>query len=309
MASRRGRAIDGVLLFDKPEGMSSNHALQRVRRLLDARKAGHTGTLDPFATGLMVLCFGAATRYAAAMLEADKQYVATLRFGTETNTGDHTGQVVMEKPWQQVQPALDEKRVRGVLRQFVGRITQVPPMYSALKRDGRPLYEYAREGIEIKRQAREVEVHEIELLDFDALQGTATIRVDCGKGTYIRTLAQDIGRAMGSAAHLTALRRTRTAGFSIDHAVTLSQLEADPAPVARLQAVDVLLQHLPVQELESSEARRFLHGQTVRAPGPGADGMVRVYGAPTGRFLGTANRSGPWLKPDRLIALTEEYTL
>ncbi len=305
MVSRRGQAIDGVLLLDKPAGLSSNRALQRVRRLLNARKAGHTGTLDPFATGLMVTCFGAATKYSAGMFEADKQYVATLQFGAETDTGDNTGQVVTEVPLD-AGGALDEPALREILQQFVGRIKQIPPMYSALKRDGTPLYEYARKGIDVERQAREVEVYRLELLAFDRQQGRATLKVDCSKGTYIRTLAQDIGRAASSAAHLVALRRTQTAGFSVDQAYTLEALEAHADPACCLLPVDILLQHLPQELLAPELARRFSLGQTVQASRPGENVKVRVYAQPDKRFLGTARRQGQWLRPDRLMPTTEE---
>src|SRR5690606_34282039 len=176
MASRRGLAIDGVLLLDKPEGLSSNHALQRARRILDARKAGHTGTLDPFATGLMVLCFGEATKFSGAMFHADKRYTATLALGEETDSGDCTG-LPVAFPGQEPGRVVDEAELRDVLRRFVGRISQVPPMYSALKRDGKPLYEYAREGVTLEREPREVHIYELELV---SMQGrAATIDVRC----------------------------------------------------------------------------------------------------------------------------------
>src|SRR5690606_9860457 len=184
MASRRGLAIDGVLLLDKPPGLSSNHALQRARRILNARKAGHTGTLDPFATGLMVLCFGEATKFSGGMFEADKSYLATMQFGAETDSGDCTGNVVGNAvpgpyPWLQ-----DPDRLRDILSRFIGTISQVPPMYSALKRDGQPLYKYARQGIELEREPRTVRIYGIELLEWDVELGQASIEVSCSKGTY-----------------------------------------------------------------------------------------------------------------------------
>jgi len=236
MAKRRGQVLDGVVLLDKPVGLSSNHALQRVRRTLDAAKAGHTGTLDPFATGLLVCCMGKATKIAGAMLNADKSYVATLRFGEETDSGDLTGNVVATAPAGFA--GVDETALRDVLSRFVGTIEQIPPMYSALKRDGKPLYEYARAGIELERPPRQVTIYRIELLACEGM--TAQIDVACSKGTYIRTLAEDIGRALGCYGHLSALRRTQVGPFSLTHAVALEDLQAMPDPKQTL---------LPMNEL------------------------------------------------------------
>ncbi len=236
MASRRGQMLDGVLLLDKPEGLSSSHALQRAKRALDARKAGHTGTLDPFATGLLVCCLGRATKISGHMLDADKSYIATLRFGQETDSGDLTGHIVSEAgpDFTGVQRADLER----VLAEFRGRIEQIPPMYSALKRDGKPLYEYARQGIELERPPRQVTLHKLELLELDGMQ--ARIEVECSKGTYIRTLAQDIGRRLGCGAHLAALRRTAVGPFRLEDAVGLEALQAMPDPQAALMAMNAL---------------------------------------------------------------------
>ncbi len=306
MASRRGLAIDGVLLLDKPPGLSSNHALQRARRILNARKAGHTGTLDPFATGLMVLCFGEATKFSSGMFEADKTYLATLQFGVETDSGDCTGNPVGGTP-ADVYPWLEKPELlRAILSRFTGTISQVPPMYSALKRDGKPLYEYARQGIELEREPRTIHVYGIELLGCDVPSGQASIEVSCSKGTYIRTLAQDIGRVSGTGAHLTALRRTRTAGFDITQALTLEQLEAMSDPAQALRAPDSLLADLPAHELDAELARRFALGQTVAAVDVSVpEGRVRLY-APDKQFLGTARLERGWLKPDRLMAFNKE---
>jgi tRNA pseudouridine55 synthase len=241
MAKRRGLMLDGVLLLDKPEGLSSNHALQRARRTLDAAKAGHTGTLDPFATGLLVCCMGKATKLSGAMLNADKGYRATVRFGEETDSGDLTGHVVARAP--EGFAGVDETALRDVLSRFRGTISQVPPMYSALKRDGKPLYEYARAGVELEREARQVTLHRIDLLSCDGM--TAVIDVACSKGTYLRTLAQDIGRALGCHAHLTALRRTQVGPFSLDGAIALEALQAMPDPKRAL---------LPMNELPAGLA-------------------------------------------------------
>jgi len=238
MARRRGRVLDGVLLLDKPVGLSSNHALQRARRTLDAQKAGHTGTLDPFATGLLVCCLGRATKICAAMLNADKIYLATLAFGEETDSGDLTGHVTSRAA--QGFAGVNEAALRDALHAFEGEIAQIPPMYSALKRDGKPLYEYARAGIELEREPRRVTIYTLALQSFSPMH--AEILVSCSKGTYIRTLAQDIGRALGCGAHLSALRRTQVGPFSLERAVTLDQLQAMPEP----EQVLLSLNELPV---------------------------------------------------------------
>ncbi|MCD8504213.1 MAG: tRNA pseudouridine(55) synthase TruB [Burkholderiaceae bacterium] len=222
MRKRRGQVIDGVVLINKPADWSSNQVLQRVKRVIDAQKAGHTGTLDPFATGLLICCLGKGTKLAGQMLDADKQYVATLKFGQETDSGDLTGEITVDLGDQFVAPT--EQQIRDILRNFLGAIKQVPPMTSALKHKGRPLYEYARQGVEIERAAREVTIHQLDLLESDGL--TAKIVVDCSKGTYVRTLAQDIGRALGVRAHLVALERTRIGPFRLDGAWTLAALES-----------------------------------------------------------------------------------
>ena len=221
MGRKRGPEIDGVLLLDKQFGFSSNQSLQRVRRMLDAKKGGHTGTLDPFATGLLVCCFGKATKICGAMLDADKSYTATLQFGTETDSGDLTGTVVQQA--QLTPQDVSRERIDMVLPQFRGPISQIPPMHSALKRDGRPLYEYARQGIVLEREPRNVIIHDLQVRSLD--DTSMVLDVHCSKGTYIRTLAQDIGRALGCFAHLTALRRTRVGPFSLDNATTIDQLE------------------------------------------------------------------------------------
>jgi len=236
MASRRGQLLDGVLLLDKPEGLSSNHALQRAKRALDARKAGHTGTLDPFATGLLVCCLGRGTKLAGQLLDSDKGYVATISFGTETDSGDLTGNVVstIENFEGTTVDAL-----QAVLPEFRGDIEQIPPMHSALKRDGKPLYKYAREGIELERPARSVTIHKLDVLSFTSTE--VVIDVVCSKGTYIRTLAQDIGRRLGCGAHLSALRRSRVGPFHIDQAIALETLQKMDAP----QSVLIDLNDLP----------------------------------------------------------------
>ncbi len=233
---RRGRVLDGVLLLDKPVGLSSNHALQRAKRAMDAQKAGHTGTLDPFATGLLVCCMGRATKISGVMLNADKGYRATIAFGQETDSGDLTGVVVSQAPVEFVGVTLE--RLEEVLATFLGTQMQIPPMVSALKRDGKPLYEYARQGIVLEREPREITIRHLELLSFTPMH--AEIQVQCTKGTYIRTLAQDIGRVLGCFGHLSALRRTQVGPFMLDQAVELEALQAMESPETKLIAMQDL---------------------------------------------------------------------
>jgi len=241
MARKRGQVLDGLVFLDKPEGLSSNHALQRVKRKLDAQKAGHTGTLDPFATGLLVCCLGRATKIAGHMLDADKGYLATILFGVETDSGDLTGVQTQQAP--DTFEGVDRAKLEATLKTFMGEQTQIPPMTSALKRNGKPLYAYAREGIELEREPRHITIHQIELL---ACEGkTATVHIECSKGTYIRTLAQDIGRQLGVFAHLIALRRTRVGPFLLDQAVTLDEINE----MADAQQVIMPVENLPPELL------------------------------------------------------------
>jgi len=249
------RAVHGVLLLDKPLGLSSNDALQKAKRLYRAEKAGHTGTLDPLATGLLPLCFGAATKFSQVSLDADKRYVATLQLGATTTTADAEGEVLQRRPVNATDAQLSD-----ACRRFVGEIDQVPPMHSALKHEGRALYEYARQGVEIERAARRVTVRAIDILG--RRDDQVTIDVLCTKGTYIRTLAQDIGEALGCGAHLAALRRTGSGPLTLAGAVTLGQL-ADLTESDRdrlLMDTDALLADAPVVRLDAAEAARFLTG-------------------------------------------------
>jgi tRNA pseudouridine55 synthase len=289
------RALDGVLLLDKPTGMSSNTALQVARRLFNAEKAGHTGTLDPMATGLLPLCFGEATKFAGELLDADKCYEATLRLGLTTDTADAEGRVLLNRP-----VAVSREGFEAALRMFLGDIEQVPPMHSALKRDGKPLYEYARAGIELERAPRRVTIHRLRCLAF-AGEGAA-IEVACSKGTYVRTLAADIGEALGCGAHLTALRRTRIGELDLAGAMTLDRLEGlePPARDACLAPADALLAKLPRADLAPADVARILHGQALRWSGAAGE-RWRLYGE--GRFLGTAAMTDDgWLQPKRLLA-------
>ncbi len=290
------RRIDGVLLLDKPRGLSSNAALQRAKRLYRAQKAGHTGTLDPLATGLLPICFGEATKFAQALLEADKTYIAVLRLGTTTTTGDAEGEVVATRP-----VTASRQELEGILQRFVGRIAQVPPRHSALKRDGRKYYEYARAGVEIARHPREVEIRELELLSW--LSPDLELRVRCGKGTYIRALAEDIGAALGCGAHLIGLSRTGSGGFALADAVTLDDLQQRPEAAldAALLPVDALVAGLARLDLEDNDAVRMVQGQAVVRPEL-VDGFVRVYTARG--FAGVASVAGGIVRPRRLCAQT-----
>jgi len=299
--ARRGENIDGVLLLDKPQGMSSNAALQRARRLVNAQKAGHTGTLDPMATGLLPLCFGNATKFSADLLDADKAYEARVRLGVTTDTGDAEGKILQERP-----VTVSAEDVERVAARFTGVISQIPPMYSALKRNGEALYEIARRGEVVEREARQVTIHSIEVKDFDGTHFTMLTRVS--KGTYIRVLAEDIGEALGCGAHLVALRRTMVGELTIDRAVTLEALEAcGSAELARekLEPADALLQSLPAVGLTSEGEKRFMQGQRL-ALGLSVRGRVRVYG-PEKNLLGTARvQDRGVLHPERLIAFNRE---
>ncbi len=293
--ARRGEAVNGVLLLDKPSGITSNAALQTARRLLAAAKAGHTGTLDPLASGLLALTFGEATKFSSDLLEADKAYRAMVRFGVRTCTADAEGEVIATAP-----VAFDRARLETALSEFTSNISQVPPMHSALKRDGRALYEYARDGVTVERQARPVTIHRLVLVEFDG--ATAVVDLECSKGTYVRTLADDLGLRLGCGAHLAALRRTRIGALRLEQAVSLEALAAAPPQSRRqwLLPTDTLLSALPRVLLGESQARRFLHGNGLDLGG--AAGRVRVYG-PGERLLGTAefDRHGA-LNPRRLIA-------
>ncbi len=294
------RRVDGVLLLDKPAGITSNAALQKARWLFNAAKAGHTGTLDPMATGLLPLCFGEATKFAGELLNADKAYRATLRFGVTTDTADAEGNVLETRP-----VAVTEEQLRRVMVTFVGETDQVPPMYSALKRDGKPLYEYARAGVELERAPRRITIHRLELCSLAGDE--ATISVDCSKGTYVRTLAADIGVALGCGAHLTALRRTRIGDLNLAGAVTLADLEVSNMGDrdARLAPVDTLLANLAKANLNEHDTERVLHGQGFRWEGPPGQ-RFRLFGA-DGLFLGLGEVAADgWLNPRRLVAVTTD---
>jgi tRNA pseudouridine55 synthase len=295
---RAKRPISGVLLLDKPAGFSSNQALQRVKHLFTAAKAGHTGTLDPFATGLLPICFGEATKFSHNLLDADKAYGAVLKLGITTTTGDTEGKITKRKDVQ-----LTYAEVEYAVNLFLGNISQVPPMHSALKHQGRPLYEYARAGVEIERKPREVKIHEIVLLRLEGDE--AEVQVSCSKGTYIRVLAEDIGKQLGCGAHLIALRRLSTARFRLQDAFTLEQLETmtEAQRDQCLLSVDVILRDLPAIEFDEESTYYFRQGQPIwKSAGINASGMLRAYG-PQGVFLGVAENMGDGrIAPRRLVS-------
>jgi len=275
------RAVNGVLLLNKPVGITSNAALQTAKRLFQAEKAGHTGTLDPFANGLLPLCLGEATKFSQYLLDADKTYRAVMQLGVTTTTGDPEGEVLDTKPVNVTRTDLN-----AAIARFIGTIEQTPPMYSALKHQGKPLYEYARAGIEIERKSRSIHIRAIELCALDGSQ--ATINVRCSAGTYIRTLAEDIGKTLGCGAHLTELTRTASGGFQLDQAVNLATLENSDT-IARdqlLLPVDGLVTYLPRIELNDTESAALLKGQRqILSAYTQLTGLVRAYDSQH-RFLG-----------------------
>lgn len=315
----RWQDVDGVLLLDKAHGVSSNAMLQRARRALNARSAGHTGTLDPAATGLLIACFGEATKFSAELLDADKTYIALVRLGETSLTGDAEGPISIGSPFSG-----GREEIELVLRQFLGDIVQIPPMYSALKHEGKPLYAYARKGQTIARKPRRVHIEQLQLLATQQVDGAMEIELEvaCSKGTYIRTLAEDIGKALGCGAYLRGLRRTRIGTFSVHGALRLDgeALQDQSACKLALLPIGALLTGYPEIRLDSLQTRRFCHGQAVLvAPvaampsdiSPGVDKdsaeparrlQCRVLAA-SGQLLGTAwlDEAG-MLQPKRLLA-------
>jgi tRNA pseudouridine55 synthase len=298
------RPVHGVLLLDKDAGVSSNGALQHAKRLYRAEKAGHTGTLDPLASGLLPLCFGAATKFAQASLDADKRYLATLRLGVTTTTGDLEGEIVRSMP----HIGVDRAALERACERFVGAIEQVPPMHSALKRDGKPLYEYARAGIELEREARRVRIDSIRVVDGGA--DLWTIDVSCSKGTYIRTLGEDIGAALGCGAHLAALCRTASGALELAAAARFADLDGldERALDARLLSPDALVAGWPRIVLSNDDAGRFLAGVRRRLPIADAP-AIRVYGPEPGAFLGTGHVVAGELIATRLLSPAEVVDL
>ena len=303
------RPVHGVLLLDKPLGFSSNQALQKAKWLLRADKAGHTGTLDPLATGVLPLCFGAATKFSQLQLEADKTYEAVLLLGQKTTTADAEGEVIETRPVPDITPEL----LQTLTQRFTGPQAQIPPMYSALKKDGKALYEYARKGIEVEREARHITIYKLNMaLAHDPrAQAAIKIIVSCSKGTYIRTLGEDIGEALGCGAHLGFLRRIETGGFMAAQCVTLAALEAmnEAEREACLLPPQSLVAAFPAVTLDADHSARFSSGLRRRGQwGPEAP-LVQVFGEPSvafaPAFLGTAHITADELIPQRLLSLVE----
>jgi len=296
-------AVDGLLLLDKPAGVTSNGALQKAKWLMNAKKAGHTGSLDPIATGLLPLCFGEATKLSSYLLESDKTYETTVQLGEVTETGDREGDVV-----QKCDVTVSAADIEQALVPFRGDIMQTPPMYSALKRDGQPLYKLARQGIVVEREARPITVHELELLSFDSEAATVDLRMRCSSGFYVRSLAHDLGEALGCGGHVKVLRRTAVAGFDLSGAITIDALEAIEAPAERrnhLMAPDQGLDHIPPINLSVDAAFYICRGQPVNAGQGGfaVDDIVRLY-APEAGFLGIGTiLDDGRVAPKRLFAL------
>lgn len=275
------RAISGVFLLDKASGYSSNSSLQKVKRLFRAQKAGHTGSLDPLASGLLPICLGEATKLSSYWLNSDKRYEVRVRLGAETDTADSEGSVTRTAPV----PDLSEALIETVLARFRGAIEQVPPMYSALKHQGQRLYDLARKGVEVERPARPITIHALTLLGFDAT--TLTLDARCSKGTYIRVLAEDIGRALGCGGHVEMLRRTEVGEFGLDLSCTMDRLEELPEPERDelLLPSDSLVLHLPAVELNESMSVLVARGNPLFVPQAPVSGWVRLYGRSAG-FLG-----------------------
>ena len=297
----RWREVDGILLLDKDPGMTSNGALQRARRLFRARKAGHTGSLDPLASGLLPLCFGQATKVSGMLLDADKTYRVTARLGARTTTGDAEGEVAEERPV----PALDGPAIDEVIGRFVGTLEQVPPMYSALKRDGRRLYELARKGVEVPREPRTIRILALHRTGWDGRD--LALEVHCSKGTYVRTLVEDLAAGLGTAGHVVSLRRIQLGPFRDERMWRLEELEAlaeaegEAGLDAALLAPDVAVSHWPEVHLGAAEEAYLLQGQAVFVGGPGG-ARVRLYG-PGRRFLGVGQMSaeGRRVAPARIM--------
>jgi len=306
------RAVNGILVFDKPLGMSSNQALQKVRWLLNAEKAGHTGSLDPLATGVLPLCFGEATKFSQYLLDADKRYEVTAKLGERTNTSDSDGEVVATRPVNVAVGTLIE-----ALDQFRGPIMQVPSMYSALKHNGRPLYEYAREGIEIEREARPITIFELKLISFEGDE--VKLEVHCSKGTYIRSLVDDLGEVLGCGAHVTQLRRTQVASYPYERMLTLEQLECifeqaknetiPPREVLDplLLPMDTAVASLPEVNMLAVVAAYVNQGQAVQVPGAPASGQVRMTVGPEREFIGVGEIDDDGrVAPKRLVRYHDE---
>ncbi len=299
----RGRKINGILLLDKPLGISSNEALQSVKRMYNAQKAGHTGSLDPLATGLLPICFGEATKLSAFLLDADKSYLTECTLGEKTSSGDAEGDVIKTRPVEEY----SEAQIREVLDTFVGTIDQLPPMHSALKKDGQPLYKLARQGIEIERETRPITIYKIDLVSFSG--NKLVIDVYCSKGTYIRTLADDIGEKLGCGAYVSSLRRNTVGVFDIEDSISLSKVESlrDEKAFAAMDELIIpmeeALTNWPSIELSEDAAHYLIQGQPVLVPKAPTNGLVRLF-RNQGDFLGVGQIQDDGLvAPKRLLSM------
>ncbi|MBY0269665.1 MAG: tRNA pseudouridine(55) synthase TruB [Burkholderiales bacterium] len=294
-AAAARNAVDGVLLLDKPRGLTSQQAVARAKRLFNARKAGHTGTLDPLADGLLPIGLGEATKFSQFLLDADKRYLATLRLGITTTTGDAEGEVIKELP-----VAVTPEQLSAVLPRFTGPQRQIPPMHAAIKVDGKPLYAYARAGETVTREPRSIIIKSIQIIDF--IDKNIKLRISCSKGTYIRVLAEDIGAALGCGAHLSALTREAAGGLDLANAVSLAKLETMTLPqrLERLLPADTFAASLPRLELSADHQRRLMTGQPVRLGEAAPPGLFRLYGA-AGAFFGIGEAAEGALTARRLL--------
>lgn len=305
MSKTKWRPVDGIVLLDKPIGLSSNQALQRVRRLFRAAKAGHTGALDPLATGMLPLCLGEATKFSQFLLDADKRYITCIQLGKRTTTGDREGDVLTDLPV----PDLTDEALESVLNRFRGEIEQIPPMYSALKHEGKPLYEYARQGIVIERKRRQVTISDLTLLSRTA--DTLTLDIRCSKGTYIRTIGEDIGEMLGCGAHLHSLHRVSTAGYSAENMLTLEAFETiaeqgEDALDALLLPMDTAVEHLDKVFFSPEQTKDMMFGRSVPNETLLMDGsLVRLYDQMTQRFLGLGILKESIIRPHRLVNTSE----
>lgn len=305
MSKTKWRPVDGIVLLDKPIGLSSNQALQRVRRLFRAAKAGHTGALDPLATGMLPLCLGEATKFSQFLLDADKRYITCIQLGKRTTTGDREGDVLTDLPV----PELTDEALESVLNRFRGEIEQIPPMYSALKHEGKPLYEYARQGIVIERKRRQVTIADLTLVSRTA--DTLTLDIRCSKGTYIRTIGEDIGEMLGCGAHLHSLHRVSTAGYSAENMLTLEAFETiaeqgEDALDALLLPMDTAVEHLDKVFFSPEQTKDMMFGRSVPNETLLMDGsLVRLYDQMTQRFLGLGILKESIIRPHRLVNTSE----
>lgn len=300
--NKKGRPVTGIVLVDKPSGHSSNHVLQQVKRLFNARKAGHTGSLDPLASGVLPVCLGEATKLSGYLLDADKQYLVTCQLGVTTDSGDSDGQVLEQTPI----PEFDQQALQSIIDTFIGEQDQVPPMFSALKHQGQPLYKLARQGIEIERKSRRICIYAIDLIDYT--DTTFTLSVRCSKGTYIRTLVEDISHRLGCGGHVIMLRRTAVAGFALDDAITLDELQQRSEQQIldqSLIAAEEALPDWPAIEVDEAGVTALGYGRQIKTSMPFQCANVRLFD-PNGTFLGLGDmRPDGVIQPKRMFVLSD----